>query len=82
MKLFNDLADFSAPEVADLLQLAGRLDEKPEPRALQGKVLSLLFLSPSLRTLASFQAAMIPITKTSKAASPKSGRSMGTISEM
>jgi N-acetylornithine carbamoyltransferase len=59
MKLFNDLADFSAPEIADLLQLAGRLDEKPEPRALEGKVLSLLFLSPSLRTLASFQAAMI-----------------------
>ena len=32
---------------------------KPEPRALEGKVLSLLFLSPSLRTLSSFQAAMI-----------------------
>ena len=58
MKLFNDLADFSAAEIEDLLQLAGRLDTAPEPRALEGKVLSLLFLSPSLRTLASFQAAM------------------------
>ncbi len=58
MKLFNDLADFSPAEIEDLLQLAARLDQRPEPRALQGKVLSLLFLSPSLRTLASFQAAM------------------------
>jgi N-acetylornithine carbamoyltransferase len=58
MNLFNDLADFSAAEIDALLQLADRLDRTPEPRALEGKVLSLLFLSPSLRTLASFQAAM------------------------
>lgn len=55
---FNDLADFSREEIEDLLALAGRLDRQPEPRALEGKVLALLFLSPSLRTLASFQAAM------------------------
>jgi N-acetylornithine carbamoyltransferase len=59
MKAFNDLADFSSEEIAALLELSNRLDEKPEPEALNGKVLSLLFLSPSLRTLASFQAAMI-----------------------
>jgi N-acetylornithine carbamoyltransferase len=59
MKVFNDLADFSREEIAALLELSNRLDEKPEPEALNGKVLSLLFLSPSLRTLASFQAAMI-----------------------
>jgi len=59
MKLFNDLADFSAGEIDDLLKLAARLDTQPEPRALAGKVLALLFLSPSLRTLSSFQAAMI-----------------------
>jgi N-acetylornithine carbamoyltransferase len=58
MKSFNDLADFANEEIAALLELAGRLDEHPEPGALRGKVLSLLFLSPSLRTLASFQAAM------------------------
>ena len=58
MKSFNDLADFSNEEIQDLLSLAGRLDRQPEPEALKGKVLSLLFLSPSLRTLASFQAAM------------------------
>jgi len=58
MKAFNDLADFSDEELAELIELAQRLDEKPEPEALRGKVLALLFLSPSLRTLASFQAAM------------------------
>jgi len=59
MRRFNDLADFSREEIHDLIALADRLDRNPEPRALAGKVLSLLFLSPSLRTLSSFQAAMI-----------------------
>ncbi|HTG54028.1 MAG TPA: hypothetical protein VL980_04220, partial [Gemmatimonadaceae bacterium] len=59
MRRFNDLADFSREEIHDLIALADRLDRSPEPRALAGKVLSLLFLSPSLRTLSSFQAAMI-----------------------
>jgi len=59
MKAFNDLADFSNEEVEALVELASRLDSNPEPEALKGKVLSLLFLSPSLRTLASFQAAMV-----------------------
>src|SRR5690349_12849539 len=59
MRRFNDLADFSREEIQELIGLAARLDAKPEPRALEGKVLSLLFLSPSLRTLSSFQAAML-----------------------
>jgi N-acetylornithine carbamoyltransferase len=59
LNVFNDLADFTDEELRALLELAGRLDERPEPDALKGKVLSLLFLSPSLRTLASFQAAMV-----------------------
>jgi len=58
MKAFNDIADFSGDELQSLIELATRLDSNPEPDALKGKVLSLLFLSPSLRTLASFQAAM------------------------
>ena len=58
MNHFNDLADFSNEEIDSLLQLARRLQVEPEPRALEGKIMSLLFLSPSLRTLASFQAAM------------------------
>ncbi|MEZ5562987.1 MAG: N-acetylornithine carbamoyltransferase [Gammaproteobacteria bacterium] len=59
LKVFNDLAELGIPEVEALLKLAGRLQKKPEPQALAGKVLALLFLSPSLRTLSSFQAAMI-----------------------
>jgi N-acetylornithine carbamoyltransferase len=59
MQRFNDLADFSFEEVTSLLELAARLDREPEPRALDGKVLALLFLNPSLRTMSSFQAAMI-----------------------
>lgn len=58
MNRFNDLADFSVAEIDSLLELAQRLEREPEPRALEGKIMSLLFLSPSLRTLASFQAAM------------------------
>ena len=38
MKAFNDLADFSNEEIQSLLDLANRLDEHPEPRALRGKV--------------------------------------------
>lgn len=59
MREFNDLAACTAEQVETLLALAARLDARPEPKALEGKVLSLLFLNPSLRTLASFQAAMI-----------------------
>jgi N-acetylornithine carbamoyltransferase len=58
MNFFNDLADLSIVEIKELIALARRLDDKPEPRALEGKVLSLLFLNPSLRTLISFQSAM------------------------
>ncbi len=58
MKAFNDLADFSPETIRELLQLANYLEKNPQPTALSGKVLALLFLSPSLRTLASFQAAM------------------------
>ena len=71
MRFFDDLADFSLDELDSLLELAGRLDRNPEPRALQGKVLSLLFLNPSLRTLASFQAAMVRLGGGSFVISPE-----------
>lgn len=58
MKRFVDLAEFRRDEVLALLALARRLQSQPEPQALAGKVLGLLFFNPSLRTLASFQAAM------------------------
>ena len=71
MKAFNDLADFSTEEINALIELANRLDKHPEPEALKGKVLSLLFLSPSLRTLASFQAAMVRLGGGSFVISPE-----------
>ncbi|HKK04048.1 MAG TPA: N-acetylornithine carbamoyltransferase [Gammaproteobacteria bacterium] len=58
MKRFIDLAESTPAEIAELIQLAGRLDRNPEPHALTGKVLGMLFFNPSLRTVASFQAAM------------------------
>ena len=58
MKDFYDLADFDTEQISELLALTRRLCDQPEPQALAGKVMALLFLSPSLRTLASFQAAM------------------------
>jgi len=58
MKEFHDLADLDNAQIENLLTLARRLQDHPEPHALAGKVLALLFMSPSLRTLASFQAAM------------------------
>jgi N-acetylornithine carbamoyltransferase len=65
-----DLAEFSREEVADLLALAQRLKDRPEPAALAGKVLGLLFLNPSLRTLASFQAAMMRLGGSAFAITP------------
>lgn len=58
MRRFLDLGDFSREEVLDLLALARRLEARPEPQALAGRILGLLFFNPSLRTLASFQSAM------------------------
>src|SRR6478609_1492919 len=58
MSNFIDLADYEREQVIELLSLAERLAQKPEPQALAGKILGLLFFNPSLRTLASFQAAM------------------------
>jgi N-acetylornithine carbamoyltransferase len=58
MNRFLDLADLSRDEIADLITLARRLQEHPEPRALAGRILGLLFFNPSLRTLSSMQAGM------------------------
>lgn len=58
MREVHKLEDLGSAGIREIVALAARLRERPEPRALEGKVLALLFLNPSLRTQASFQAAM------------------------
>lgn len=73
MKNFVDLADLAPADVADLLDRAAWLERHPEPDALKGKVLALLFFNPSLRTLASFQAGMARLGGSSFVISPGQG---------
>jgi N-acetylornithine carbamoyltransferase len=73
MNRFKDLADFDREQILDLLALAQALQEKPEPRALAGKILGLVFFNPSLRTLASFQAGMARLGGTSFVITPGQG---------
>jgi N-acetylornithine carbamoyltransferase len=73
MKRFIDLADFDAVAVRDLVALARRLEATPRPHALTGKVLGLLFMNPSLRTLASFQAGMSRLGGSSFVITPGAG---------
>src|ERR1700675_3360030 len=73
MKRFLDLADFSREQVLDLLALAQALQDKPQPRALAGKVLGLVFFNPSLRTLASFQSGMARLGGSSIVITPGQG---------
>jgi len=73
MKRFLDLADLPRDEVVALLELARRLQEHPEPQALAGKILGLLFFNPSLRTLASFQAGMARLGGNSFVITPGQG---------
>jgi N-acetylornithine carbamoyltransferase len=73
MKRFLDLADFGRDEVLSLLELARRLENQPEPHALSGRILGLVFFNPSLRTLASFQAAMARLGGNSFVINPGQG---------
>ena len=73
MQRFLDLADFTRDQVADLIALARRLQEHPEPHALAGRILGLLFMNPSLRTLSSFQAGMMRLGGTAFVVTPGQG---------
>jgi N-acetylornithine carbamoyltransferase len=73
MKRFLDLADFEREQILDLLALAESLRRSPQRRALAGKVLGLLFMNPSLRTLASFQTAMAHLGGSSFVITPGQG---------
>ncbi len=62
MKDFIAVADYSAQEVQELLDLAVRLKKEfkagGNPPLLQGKVMAMIFQKPSLRTRVSFDMAM------------------------
>lgn len=70
---FHALDELEPEAVRDLLALASRLERHPEPRALAGKILGLLFFNPSLRTLASMQSAMTRLGGTSIVLQPGQG---------
>lgn len=55
---FLSLKDLSVAEIEGLVDLARSLKANPIGNRLAGKVVGLLFMNPSLRTLASFQAAV------------------------
>jgi ornithine carbamoyltransferase len=73
VRRFLDLADLPAEEIHDLLALAQSLQDHPQPRALAGRILGLVFFNPSLRTLASFQAGMARLGGSSFVITPGQG---------
>ncbi|MGO8828896.1 MAG: N-acetylornithine carbamoyltransferase [Steroidobacteraceae bacterium] len=73
MRRFLDLADFTREEILDLLALAQSLQQRPQPQALAGKILGLVFFNPSLRTLSSFQAGMMRLGGSSFVITPGQG---------
>ena len=73
MKRFLDLADFSREQILDLLAFAQSLQDQPQPNALAGKILGLVFFNSSLRTLASFQAGMARLGGSSFVITPGQG---------
>ncbi len=58
MEHFITTADFSAGELDELIERAGRMKRGEEAPVLAGKNLILLFFNPSLRTRTSFEFAM------------------------
>lgn len=58
MKAFLDLTQFSPDQVRRLVTLARELQDQRGLDVLKGKVVGLVFMNPSLRTLASMQIAV------------------------
>lgn len=73
MRQFISLSDFSPVEIAALVTEARRLKREPLNDALAGKVVGLLFMNPSLRTLASFQVGVAQLGGTSVVIQPGAG---------
>lgn len=73
MRNFLDLADLGRDQVVDLLAFADRLRTHPEPAALAGRVLGLLFFNPSLRSMTSMRVAMARLGGETVVVTPGSG---------
>ncbi|MCA9320962.1 MAG: N-acetylornithine carbamoyltransferase [Planctomycetes bacterium] len=73
MKQFLTLASASDDELEAIFAEAVRLAEKPRRRDLEGHVLGMLFMNPSVRTLASFQAGMAQLGGSSFIINPGQG---------
>lgn len=56
MKQFLDLSDLPKERLEAVLKLGKELERNPRSTALNGRTIGLLFINPSLRTLASMQA--------------------------
>jgi N-acetylornithine carbamoyltransferase len=73
MRNFLSLADLDVATVERLLARAAALERAPVSDALRGRILGLIFLDPSLRTLASFQAGMAQLGGSSFVLTPGRG---------
>jgi N-acetylornithine carbamoyltransferase len=73
MKHFLDLDDLADDRLEAVLARARALEAKPLSSALAGKVVALLFMNPSLRTLASMQAGVAQLGGSSFVIAPGAG---------
>ena len=73
MQKFLDLADLPEETIERLLARAKALKQKPINQSLQGRVIALMFMNPSLRTLASMQAGVAQLGGNSFVIQPGGG---------
>lgn len=73
MKNFLHLHELDDATLRELLAVACAIEKAPISDALKGRVLGLVFLNPSLRTLSSFQAGMAQLGGSSFVITPGQG---------
>ncbi len=73
MRNYLSLTDSASDQTEMLLRLSDYLKTHPDARPLAGKVVGLLFMNPSLRTLASFQSGVAQLGGGSFVIQPGSG---------
>jgi len=73
MRRFLDLADLSAERREAVLARAAQLERAPVRDALSGRVVGLVFMNPSVRTLASMQAGVAQLGGSTFVVTPGQG---------